>query len=144
MSITLSEASEEADVENSRRCNQVVFIIASLYAAIEYYSTPFFNKMEYHTSALTGQACVLELLNGHPDRICCELGVCHHVFYALIDRLRAMGHSDAREVMLEEQLAIFLYTCVTGLTICHVGEHFQHANGTISRCAFSKYSLIYF
>jgi hypothetical protein len=47
-----------------------------------------------------------------------------------------MGHSDAHEVMLEEQLAIFLYTCVTGLTICHIGERFQHANGTISQCAF--------
>ena len=31
---------------------------------------------------------------------------------------------------------IFLYTSVTGLSIRHVGERFQRANGTISKCAF--------
>jgi hypothetical protein len=44
-----------------------------------------------------------------------------------------MGHGDTRYVMLEEQLAIFLYTSVTGLSIRHVGERFQRANGTISK-----------
>ncbi|KAF8152519.1 hypothetical protein B0H34DRAFT_663958 [Crassisporium funariophilum] len=42
------------------------------------------------------------------------------------------GYADSKHLMLEEQVAIFLYTCVTGLSICHVGEHFQHANSTIS------------
>ncbi|KAF9219217.1 hypothetical protein BS17DRAFT_718269 [Gyrodon lividus] len=28
-------------------------------------------------------------------------------------------------VSVQEQLGIFLYTCVTGLTSCHVGERFQ-------------------
>ena len=31
------------------------------------------------------------------------------------------------------QLAIFLYTSVTGLSLHHVGERFQRANGTISK-----------
>ena len=97
--------------------------------------------MDYHTSALTGQAWVLELLNGHPERICCELGVCHEVFYALLNCLCSMGYSDSHEVMLEEQLSIFLYNCVTGLTIRHVGEHFQHANGTTSQCTFNLFIL---
>ena len=129
---TTSEDSEAADEENSRRRNQLAIIITTLYNAIEFYSASLFNKIDYHTSALTGQAWVLELLNGHPDRIRCELGVRLHVFYALLDQLRFLGYTDAREVMLEEQLGIFLYTCVTGLTIHHVEEHFQHANGTIS------------
>ena len=47
-----------------------------------------------------------------------------------------MGHGDSKYVTLEEQLAIFLYTSVTGLSIRHVGERFQRANGTISKCAF--------
>ena len=34
--------------------------------------------------------------------------------------------------MLEEQLAIFLYICVTGLTVHHVSEHFQHSSSIIS------------
>ncbi|KAJ6454392.1 hypothetical protein C8R45DRAFT_799711, partial [Mycena sanguinolenta] len=31
-----------------------------------------------------------------------------------------------------ESLAIFLYTCVTGLAIDHVAERFQHSHTTIS------------
>lgn len=131
-----SEDSEHADMERSRRQRQLLYIINTLYTAIDYYTNSFYKKVEYHTSALTGQAWVLELLSGHPERICCELGVRHHVFYVLLDQLRAMHYSDGHGVMLEEQLAIFLYACVTGLTIRHVGERFQRANGTISQCVY--------
>ena len=81
---------------------------------------------------LTGHAWVMELLTGHPDRIRTELGVRLHVFEALIDALRSMSYRDSHGVSLEEQLAIFLYMGVTGLTVRHVGERFQHANATIS------------
>jgi hypothetical protein len=90
-------------------------------------------KEPYHTSILSGYAWVQELLNGHPERIRTELGVHKEVFCALIEELRLMGHEDTKYVTLEEQLAIFLYTSVTGLTIRHVGERFQRANGTISK-----------
>ena len=123
----------------------IFHVISTIYAAIQYYTTTFYDKVEYHTSALTGHAWVLELLTGHAKRICCELVVCHHVFYALLGPLQTMGYTDAHGesgLMLEEQLAIFLYTCVTGLSVHHVGECFQHANGTISQCVF-YFSLIY-
>ena len=90
-------------------------------------------KEPYHTSILSGYAWLQELLYGHPKRICTELGVHKEVFYALIRELWSMGHGDTRYVTLEEQLAIFLYTSVTGLSTCHVEERFQHANGTISK-----------
>jgi hypothetical protein len=35
--------------------------------------------------------------------------------------------------MLEGQLAIFLYTSITGLSVHHVGERFQHSNDTITK-----------
>ena len=41
-----------------------------------------------------------------------------------------------KKVTLEEQLTIFLYTCVTGLSVRHVGERFQWSNGTISKYVF--------
>ena len=50
-----------------------------------------------------------------------------------------MGHTDSKFVSLEEQLAIFLYASVTGLTSWHLGERFQHANGTITK--YSNYSF---
>jgi hypothetical protein len=90
-------------------------------------------KEPYHTSILSGYAWVQELLNGHPERIRTELGVHKEVFHALIKELRSMGHGDTKYVTLEEQLAIFLYTSVTGLTIRHVGERFQRANWTVSK-----------
>ena len=91
------------------------------------------DRQPYHTSILSGQAWVEELLHGHPRRIRTELGVHKHVFRELIFMLHHMGHGDSKYVTLEEQLAIFLYTCVTGLTCEHVGERFQHSGETISR-----------
>jgi uncharacterized phage protein gp47/JayE len=93
----------------------------------------FYVKEPYHTSILSGEGWVQELLNGHPKRIRCELGVTKHVFEQLIQELRAMGYTRSKFVSLEEQLAIFLYTCVTGLTTRHAGERFQRSNATISK-----------
>lgn len=91
------------------------------------------SREPYHTSVLTGEGWVMELLGGHPKRIRSELGVSRDVFLELIEELRELGHGDSRYVSLEEQLAIFLYMSVTGLTIRHVGERFQRSNETISK-----------
>lgn len=93
----------------------------------------FYVKEPVNTSVLTGHAWVQELLNGHRNRIHSELGVRKHVFRLLVDELRGMGYIDSRHVTLEEQLAIFLWTCCTGVLIRHVGERFQHALPTISK-----------
>ena len=90
-------------------------------------------KEPYHTSILSGYAWVQELLHGHPECIHMELGVHKEVFLALAEELQSMGHKDTKNVTLQEQLAIFLYISVTGLSICHAGERFQHANATISK-----------
>lgn len=58
-----------------------------------------------------------------------------HVFLALVAELWLHGLTDSRDVSLEEQVAIFLYACVTGLSIRHIGERFQHSNETISKYA---------
>ena len=56
----------------------------------------------YHTSILTGEGWVLELLAGHPDQIHCELGVSYEVFAALISSLWEEGHGNSKHVSLEE------------------------------------------
>jgi hypothetical protein len=112
-------------------CGFVVHTVG--YAAL-LYATPIYWKQEYHTSALTGEAWVQELIHGHPDRIKNELGMRLHVFMALLAELSlTCGLTASRHVSLEEQLAIFLYTCVTGLSLRHVGERFQRSNETISK-----------
>ena len=143
---TSSKDSEQADIQNSHHCQMIFHVISTLYAAIQYYTTTFYDKVEYHTLALTGHAWVLELLTGHPKIIRCELGVHDHVFYALLHHLQTIGYTNAHGesgLMLEEQLTIFLYTCITGLSIHHVREHFQHANRTISQCIFLLYINLY-
>ena len=98
------------------------------------YSATHYDRIPYHTSALTGAAWVTELINGHPECIHCELGVRLHVFQIIVEYLKVIGHENSRGVFLEEQVAIFLYRCTTGLSIRHVGERFQHSNETISKC----------
>ena len=90
-------------------------------------------RLAYNTSILTGAGWVMELLAGHPMYIYTELGVTHETFIALVEELHGMGHSDVKFVSLEEQLAIFPYASVTGLTVWHLGERFQTSNDTISK-----------
>jgi hypothetical protein len=109
------------------------FVVGTVISATQLFAGSLYDKTPYHTSALTGHAWVLELINGHPDRIKCKLGMRHHVFLELVTALQAVGLAATKSMTLEEQLAIFLYTSVTGLSIRHVGERFQHANATISK-----------
>ena len=97
-------------------------------------------RLPYHTFILTGEGWVMELLAGHPHQIRTELGVSHEVFIALIDELHHMGHTDSRFISLEEQVAIFLYASVTGLTVWHLGERFQQSNDTIAK--YSNYLIL--
>jgi hypothetical protein len=57
-----------------------------------------------------------------------------HVFIILLQLLRNGGINDSKHVTLEEQLAIFLYACVTGISARHLAQHFQRSNDTISKC----------
>ena len=77
------------------------------------------NPTPYHTSALTGAEW---LLDGHPERIHNELGVHQSTFIILVKALELAGIESSHHVSLEEQLGIYLYTMVTGLSCTHVGE----------------------
>ena len=123
-----------ARIQIRRRLHQFIILFLSIVITA---TTAVLQSLEgrepYHTSVLTGEGWVMELLGGHPDRIRCELGMNLGIFYDLISDLRVMGHGNSRNVSLEEQLAIFLYAAVTGLTVRHLGERFQRSNETISR-----------
>lgn len=110
------------------------YAVQAVGVATALYSAPLYWKQDYHTSKLSGAEWVQELIEGHPDRIWTELGVRLHVFLALVHELRTFhGFRDEKVVSANEQVAIFLYMCVTGLSVRHVGERFQHANETISK-----------
>ncbi|KAF8233317.1 hypothetical protein L208DRAFT_1061645, partial [Tricholoma matsutake] len=83
--------------------------VNTIIVALILFAAPLYDKEAYHTSALSGAAWVLELLEGHPGCIRCELGVSKGVFQFLVSYLQQMGISHSRGILLEEQLAIFLY-----------------------------------
>ena len=106
--------------------------IATALSVIDYSQT-YFLKTPYHNSALTGAAWVTELLTGHPKHVRHELGVHKHVFRALIVALQDAGYTPSKFITLEEQLAIFLYICITGLSLGHICECFQQATDMASK-----------
>ena len=67
----------------------------------------------YHTSALSGEVWLIELILGHPDCIRCELGMDVHTLKSVTLELPHHGHQASSQVSLEKQLGIFLYICVT-------------------------------
>ena len=98
------------------------------------YASPNYRKQPYHNSAFTGEMWVNKLIYGHPRRIRTELGIHLHVFLALEFELRMRcGLGDGREVSFREQLAMFLYMCVTGMNVEHVGERFQRSNDMVCK-----------
>ena len=64
-------ASEQATQHMRKLLAQYIIIISTLCTMI---LTPTEPKL-YHTSIILGQMWVDELLNGHPDCICCKLGL---------------------------------------------------------------------
>ncbi|KAF7349661.1 putative transposase [Mycena sanguinolenta] len=112
----------------------VVALLQYIVLGVGLYVYPQYCKEDMHTSALSGRAWLNELLVGHPKRIYIALGMRRHVFLALVLQIRALGYMESQQsrLYLDESLAIFLYTCVTGLAIDHVAERFQHSHTTIS------------
>jgi len=107
-------------------------VINIIVAAAQMYAGPLYNKTPYHTSILTGEMWVQELIAGHPKRIRTELGMRRNIFLQFVQTLMLSGLKPGRFVSYEEQAAIFLYACVTGLSTRRLGERFQRSNDTIS------------
>ncbi|KAF7348750.1 putative nuclease HARBI1-like protein [Mycena venus] len=87
-----------------------------------------------HTSILSGQIWLDEVLSGHPDRCRRELGMSALEFALLWAELVALGGlAESRYVTAQEQLAIFVYWMVHGSSQRELQERFQHSGDTISR-----------
>ena len=73
--------------EDYRQCilaDVAAFVVQLVGIAAVLYASPLYWKQDYHTSALTGEAWVNELIYGHPDHIWNELSMRVHVFLALV------------------------------------------------------------
>ena len=110
-------------VQHQKLLFQILRIVVNtIIAAIVAFTTPLYDKQAYHTSALSGAGWVLELLEGHLECIHCELVVHNHVFCFLVSYLQVIQEQHSHGISLEQQVAIFLYRCATGVSVCHTGQ----------------------
>jgi hypothetical protein len=91
-------------------------------------------KTPMHTSILTGEGWIQELLTGHPARFRRSMGMSKHVFQRLVQELHVFARlCPTKYVSMNEQVAIFMYICVSGDTNRQAQERFQCSGDTISR-----------
>lgn len=64
------------------------YYINAIGLAVILYALPHYWKQPYNTLALTGASWVVEFMYGHPDCIWTALGMCLHVFVALVLELQ--------------------------------------------------------
>jgi hypothetical protein len=94
----------------------VLSMLQAAALAVTLYASQWYWKQPYHNSSLTGAGWVEELIYGHPERIHNCLGMHVHVFLALVSELQLCGLKTLN-ISHSEKTAIFLYICVTGLSI---------------------------
>lgn len=88
-----------------------------------------------HTSILTGQHWLHEVLNGHPAQCHHELGMSAWQFALLWMELMVLGSlMDGNYVSSQKQLAIFVYWMVHGSCQHELISRFQRSGDTISWC----------
>jgi hypothetical protein len=87
-----------------------------------------------HTSWLSGQQWVDELIDGHDRRFHNEMGLCKHVFTKLVSVLETdTGITHNQSVSAEEQVAIFLHYVHHELSNCALQEQFQRSADMITK-----------
>lgn len=129
-----------------RRVAAITAVLAetlAVYAATKLYRPmPLPPRRPYHTSKLTGHAWVQEVLLGNPHRVKDNFGLSKRGFRRLVTALeQKTGLSTSRRgITTNEQVAMFLYTVTTGLTLRKVAERFQHSLATVSKSVHPKQS----
>ena len=87
-----------------------------------------------HTSVLSGQQWLDELLAEHHLWFYNELSMHKHVFCQLLTIFKAdAGLHDTQYVLAEEQDAVFLHYVCRGLSNRALQEQFQHSGDTIRK-----------
>src|SRR5882724_5576990 len=109
--LTQGRQARQSNLKHRRSPHHFNVLLAATQAM--FYAHMVFFKQPYHTSALTGQMWVTELLGGNPRCIKDQLGMDKHVFLKFVRKLFTMTSANhSRHVDLAEKVAIFLYTMV--------------------------------
>ncbi|CAH9131108.1 unnamed protein product [Cuscuta epithymum] len=85
-------------------------------------------------SALSGEAWMQEVLNGHPIRCVNAFRMSPDLFARLCKDLQSKYDlTSSDKITIEEKVGIFIYTLALGLSNRDVAERFQRSGDTVSR-----------
>ena len=111
-----------------------MIIIITAYHAAALACTARAEKCAQHTSRLSGEQWIQELLSGHEDRIFNEFRMRKSIFLKFLAVLQThAGVHNSRYVSGEEQLATFLHYAHRGLSNRALQERFQRSGDMISK-----------
>jgi hypothetical protein len=123
----LSDSDSELEEDIIVRCS-VATVSCALWYSLQ------FDKTPLHTSVLSGQQWLNELLLGHDMRFYNELGMHKFVFNRLLATLEtSTGLHGTRHVSTAEQVAVFLHYARRGLSNRALQERFQRSGDTIRK-----------
>ena len=128
-SVDLSDSDSDSELE------EVIMVCSAMSTgcAMLWYSSQFV-KTPQHTSVLSGQQWLDELLGGHDGRFYNEIGMHKFVFLRLLTTLKTdAGLQGTWHVSAVEQAAVFLHYVHRGLSNRALQERFQRSGDTIMK-----------
>ena len=101
------------------------------------------EKMQEHTSSLSGAQRVKEILEGHERWCKVEFRMKSHIFRAVAHFLRVENLlRDTRGVKIEEQLGMFMFMLSHNASTERLKKEFQHSGETIHRKITEVFNII--
>ena len=129
----ISDDLSDSDSDSGLEEGLMVCSAVSISCAMLWYSSRFV-KIPQHTSILSGQHWLDELLGGHDGRFHNEIGMQKFVFRRLLTTLEmCTGLRGTQHVSAAEQVAIFLHFVCRGLSNRALQERFQRSGDTIMK-----------
>ena len=115
--------------------------------------TTLFDKppcIPHHTSILTGKAWIIELMNGHPDRIKINLGVSLDTFSALVQVLEQNGITESQNGvsgMVYQLKSNWEYTSIPAWLVSHLVLLVSDSSGQLipsqSKCYIVSHLMVF-
>ena len=122
LTMSKSDSEEEEDDE------MMMLIFPALYLASTKTKTP------CHTSKLSGSKYTRELLEGHRSRCFTNLRMEARIFQGISDYICSKNLlRSTRGVIVEEQLAMFMYMLARNASFSALCDRFQHSRETIHK-----------